>query len=86
MLNRAKNEQKNPLFWQVFPDVVLLEVEVVKYVTRPVDSAIFQQEDKKLLRDRLSRQAHGPESRRIFSARACKLDHQIAGTPTRWGG
>lgn len=69
-----------------FPCCDVLRDEVVTYVTGPVGSAIFQQEDKKLLRDRLSRQAHDPESRRIFSARACKLDRQIAGTSMRWGG
>lgn len=67
-----------------FPCCDALRDEVVKYVTGSVGSAIFLQEDKKLLRDRLSRQADGPESRRIFSARACKLDRQIAGIPTRW--
>lgn len=56
----------------------------MKCIAGSVGSAIFLQENKKLLRDRLSSQAHGPESRRIFSARACKLDRQIAGTPTRW--
>lgn len=43
---------------------------------------IFQQEDKKILMVALSRQAHGPESRRIFPAREWKLDRHIAETST----
>ena len=69
-----------------FPCCEAPQCGVVTYIAGCVGPAIFQQEDKKLLRDRLSRQAHGPESRRIFSAIAYKLDRQIAGIPTRWGG
>lgn len=57
----------------------------MKCIAGSVGCKIFQQEDKKFLRDGLPRQAHGPENYRVFSARECKLDRQIAGTSTGAG-